>query len=167
MRPADEAPAFAQATGHVTCYIRESYECQARAATGISDTLPVTNQSSLVRNPLGDRIPFARGRRMLSRAAVQLKHQAFNSNRRAKAEFSERARAAFYRRKAAAINALLRLGCASVDEVDWRHDDPLIGVWFLGGGRLHIPMSMVDLQAFKEVRAQLNGHLAPQRAPAA
>jgi hypothetical protein len=70
----------------------------------------------------------------------------------------------FYRRKDAAINALLNLGWAFVDEVDWWQDDPLIDVWFVGGGWLHIPMSCVDLQAFREVRAQLNGSAQPDRA---
>jgi hypothetical protein len=96
-------------------------------------------------------------RRVLPRKITQLRQQAFTSSHRAKAESIRELRVALYRRKDSAINALLKLGWAFVDEVDWGQDDPLIGISFLGGGRLHIPISRVDLLAFKELRAQLNG----------
>jgi hypothetical protein len=103
---------------------------------------------------------------LLPREVSQLKRRAFATSHLAKASTGQ-ARAAHYRRKDAAVNELLKLGCAFIDGVDWQHDDPLIALWFLGGGQLHIPLSRVDLQAFKKIRAQLNGDLTPPRVSAA
>jgi hypothetical protein len=86
----------------------------------------------------------------------QLKNRAFDANRQAKAS-DDRTREAIYRKKDAAINALLRLDCAFVDGVDWSASDPIIGVRFVGGGALHTRMSALDLVAFRKVRAWIGG----------
>jgi hypothetical protein len=94
---------------------------------------------------------------------ARLKNTAFTANRQAKLSKDE-TRAAFYRKKVAAINALLRAGFASVNSVDWWCPDPILGISFEGGGSLHMPMSCLDLGAMRVVRHQLNGCLTPQNA---
>ncbi|GEM_PF-4393337 len=89
---------------------------------------------------------------------VHLKTRAFNANRRAKASCNP-ARAAFYRRKADAINALLVAGFAFVDVVDSSRPDPLIGIEFAGGGKLHTKLSCLDSGALRRVLKQLMRYL--------
>lgn len=86
---------------------------------------------------------------------ARLKRRAFDANRRAKAT-RDQARDAFYRTKDAAINALIRAGWAFVDSVDWSADDPIVGITFKDGGKLHTKLSALDLVAFRNVRHQLS-----------
>jgi hypothetical protein len=99
----------------------------------------------------------------ISRQVTQLKVVAFRSNRKAKASTGEE-RAKHYRRKNAAMNALLRLGCALVDETDWRSDDPVIGLRFAGGGKLHMRISGLDSDALLMLRGQFNPNRSMQEA---
>ena len=94
----------------------------------------------------------------ISHVVVRLKNIAFTSNQRAKQTIGEE-RAAHYRRKHEAINTLLRMGSAFVneDELDWHRDDPVIGLLFEGGGGLHIIVSALDSDGLRAVRRQLNG----------
>jgi hypothetical protein len=89
---------------------------------------------------------------------IRLKTLAFRANGQAKESRSD-VRAALYRQKDSAMNTLLTSGFAwVVDEIDRvPHDpDPVLGVAFAGGGRLHIKVSCLDLTAFRVVRQQLN-----------
>jgi hypothetical protein len=88
------------------------------------------------------------------RAVTELKLAAFASNRDAKNSSGDE-RAIHYRRKDMAMNALLRMGAARVDETDWNRDDPVIGLRFAGGGKLHMKVSSLDLHAMRVVRFQL------------
>jgi hypothetical protein len=93
---------------------------------------------------------------VVPRGIARLKTSAFAANQAAKAS-SGQVRAAHYRRKDAAINTLLREGYALVDEVDWSHEDPIIGVSFAEGGKLHTRASCLDSGALRSIRQQLNG----------
>jgi hypothetical protein len=89
---------------------------------------------------------------------ARIKQRAFTANQRAKAS-KDQTREALYRNKDAAINELLKAGRAFVNGVDWSAPDPIIGISFRSGGRLHTKLSALDLSAFRSVRLQLaNGY---------
>src|SRR5579864_3315177 len=90
----------------------------------------------------------------IRRDVTELKLVAFDSNRKAKSSSGDE-RAIHYRRKDTAMNALLRIGAAMVDETDWNQDDPVIGLRFAGGGKLHMKVSNLDLYAMRVIRWQL------------
>jgi hypothetical protein len=90
----------------------------------------------------------------------RLKNLAFTANQRAKASQDE-TRDAHYRKKTAAINTLIKAECAFVDSVDWSVADPTIGVTFVGGGRLHLKLSGLDLLASRLIRLQLARESSP------
>ena len=94
---------------------------------------------------------------------IKVKNRAFDANFRAKVS-SESDRDAFYREKHSAINFLLEKGCAFVDSVDWYAPDPIFGVTFVGGGRLHVKVSVLTTWALHSVRRQLDGQLVPNPA---
>jgi hypothetical protein len=93
--------------------------------------------------------------RRLPAQVIRLKSVAFNRSHKAKASFGA-AQAAHYRCKHAAMNALLKMGFAFVNEANWRRDDPCFGLRFVGGGALHIPLSGLDREGLRVVRSQLN-----------
>ncbi len=99
-----------------------------------------------------------------TRRAARLKVRAFSANHRAKASEGQ-TRAAFYREKAAAINAALEAGYAFVGEIDWWAPDPVFSIEFIGGGKIHTKLSSLDSRALKSVRCQLGGHPQPQKRP--
>lgn len=90
----------------------------------------------------------------IRRDVTKLKLVAFDANRKAKSSSGDD-RAIHYRRKDTAMNALLRMGAATVDETDWNRDDPVIGLRFAGGGKLHMKVSNLDLHAMRVIRWQL------------
>ena len=91
---------------------------------------------------------------------VRLKNRAFTANARAKASGGF-ARSDFYRQKDRAINTCLEAGFASVLAVDWSLPDPVIGIEFTCGGKLHIKLSCLTLGAMKALRRELNGEPQP------
>jgi len=93
-------------------------------------------------------------------ALIQIKNRAFDANFRAKLSEGEQ-REAFYRMKHAAINYLLEIGAAFVKDVNWCPRDPVLSVQFIGGGKLHAPLSSLDRGAFRSVRRQLNDGILP------
>jgi hypothetical protein len=93
---------------------------------------------------------------------VKVKNRAFDANRRAKLSDHSR-RDSVYREKDSAINYLLEAECAFVDSVDWSVPDPILGVTFVGGGRLHMKLSCLTSHALHSVRRQLEGRLTPDR----
>lgn len=101
---------------------------------------------------IGNRVMFDRNR--IRRDVTELKLVAFDSNRKAKSSSGDE-RAIHYRRKDTAMNALLRIGAAMVDKTDWNQDDPVIGLRFAGGGKLHMKVSNLDLHAMRVIRWQL------------
>jgi hypothetical protein len=106
---------------------------------------------------------YARRTAAHRREWMRLKSRAFVANSRAKVSHGS-AREDLYRIKAAAINILLAEGCAFVNDVNWAAPDPVIGVRFEGGGKLHTKLSCLDSGAFKSIRRQLNGAFQPQSA---
>jgi|ERR1019366_6878978 hypothetical protein len=89
---------------------------------------------------------------------VRIKNRAFLANRRAKLS-NDQNRETFYRAKGAAINYLLETGMAFLDSVDWSVSDPIFGVEFVGGGKLHTRLSSLNSAALRRVRSQLNERL--------
>ena len=86
---------------------------------------------------------------------VRIKSRAFTANRQAKASTGH-VRAAHYREKDAAMNALLKTEFAFINEVDWYGYDPVVSVSFAGGGRLHIKLSCLDREGLRTLRAYSN-----------
>jgi hypothetical protein len=82
------------------------------------------------------------------------KSRAFMANYRAKLNTDE-AREAFYRLKDAAINVLLEADMAFVNSVDWSQVDPIFGIQFVDGGKLHTKLSCLSSEALRNVRRQL------------
>ena len=94
---------------------------------------------------------------------IEIKDRAFDAHREAK--FSKGSQHdALYREKASAISFLLEAGYAFVNSVDWSAPDPVFGVTFVGGGKLHTRLSCLTGGALHSVRRQLRGHLAPDPA---
>ncbi len=87
---------------------------------------------------------------------ARLKGQAFTANRQAKNSDAGAEREVQYRKKDAAINYLLEVGCAFVNSVDWSKSDPVFGIEFAGGGRLHTKLSCLSIPALHRVRQQIN-----------
>lgn len=129
MFPASTAPASARTSEHQTPYTPVTYRSQA----------PTKN---LLPAPIS-----------LPADILRLKTQAFNANRRAKASRSH-VRDAFYQIKNRAINALLAADFAVIDTVEWWLPDPVIGVAFAGGGKLHTKLSCLDFGALRTVLKQ-------------
>jgi hypothetical protein len=84
----------------------------------------------------------------------RLKNHAFAANQVAKVAIGK-SRRICYRRKSETINALVRLRAASLCTVELSLEEPLIGVQFVGGGKLHTLPSNLDSEAREILAEQL------------
>jgi signal transduction histidine kinase len=84
----------------------------------------------------------------------RLKNHAFAANQVGKAAIGK-SRRICYRLKSETINALVRLHAASLCTIELSLEEPLIGVQFVGGGKLHTLPSNLDSEAREILQEQL------------
>jgi hypothetical protein len=157
VQPTGDVPAFIEHNSPTTPYTATECSCKGAQGTtldGVFAPLPCLPSRT---------IPHPQGLDLAQTGTwdenAQLKYQAFRCNSQAKATSNPTRRAAFYRRKHRAMNALLKRGRAFVDRVDRVPGDTLVGISFIDGGRLHIPLSKVDTGTLRAIQPQLNEKL--------
>jgi hypothetical protein len=84
----------------------------------------------------------------------RLKNHAFAANQVAKTAIGK-SRKICYDLKSKTINALVRLHAASLCTIELSLEEPLIGVQFVGGGKLHTLPSNLDSEAREILQEQL------------
>jgi len=155
MRPADTTPAVAS-TGQRLDTSKPKPACQGSThvrSTALHDHRLRSGKSFLSSRRSSRSLVFAELLAELSGPNIRkLKDRAFVANRLAKLT-SGRSRRQCYAVKHAAISALVSLGVASLSTQAHARLDPIIGIRFSSGGRLHAVSSLLAVSA-REILAE-------------